>query len=161
MKKLVVSLLVLIFVQIAVHGNHFYGGSINWSPINNTNKVEINSTVKVNIEQQYAWSRNTTTTACMQSTILSYGLIGDDANNTLICLSNATVCSRTNFTANISSLVPCTDYNTILDMSFGHRQTSIDVNVLAEGLVIGYTSSSDGWIPLKLGGGNLSLVMYL
>ncbi|CAF5132860.1 unnamed protein product, partial [Rotaria magnacalcarata] len=40
-------------------------------------------------------------------------------------------------------------------------QTSIDVNVLAEGLVIGYTSSSDGWIPLKLGGGNLSLVMYL
>ncbi|CAF5165793.1 unnamed protein product, partial [Rotaria sp. Silwood1] len=101
MTKFFTLFLILFFVQI-INGIHFYGGTINWSPINN-HTVEINDTLTIIIVQRYAWSRNTRTSACTTSTILSHDLIGDVSNNILTCLSDSTICSKTNFTHNISS----------------------------------------------------------
>lgn len=152
-------LLLTVFLS-CVSASHFSGGTLSWAPANNDSAV-INSTISILINQRYTWLRTTAASSCASNTILAHGVIGDVSSNVLNCFSDPALCSRFNFTGNISTLVPCSDYNTLLDIAQGHSETWTDFNVLLQGLIIGFVSTNDSWQSLALGGGQWSMMMYL
>jgi hypothetical protein len=142
-----------------IYNSHFRGGVISWRPATNAQSV-LNTQRTIIIDQRYTWSKSVPASACIASTILSFGLIGEAVVSALTCQSSAATCSHAQYTTNISTYVPCTDYNTILGMSFGQSSTSINLTVISSGLVLGYVVSG-AWLQLQLSSGSWSLMMYI
>ncbi|CAF1196437.1 unnamed protein product [Adineta steineri] len=141
---------VVLFIK-CTDGSYFRGGTISWLPQTNNPSV-INSTRAIFINQRYAWLESTVSSVCSPTTILSYGLIGDNTTNKLNCLSSSTTCTTANFPTNLTTLVPCTDYNSPLNMSTGESSLIFNLTVKTDGLVIGYGSQSTdlSWMPLNM-----------
>ncbi|UJR07137.1 hypothetical protein I4U23_011425 [Adineta vaga] len=158
-----VFLIVTLFMR-PICGSYFHGGTISWRP-ETKDQSEFNTTRTIIISQRYAWEKSTMLSSCSPSTILSYGLIGDNSTNTLNCLSSLTTCNASDFPTNLTALIPCTDYNNALNMSSGESFVSLNLTVQEDGLVIGYGSYSTNleWIPLNMINGTAlaNLSMYL
>jgi len=124
-----ISLFLYISICInSVYNAHFRGGSISWRPATSTSSI-LNTQQTIYIYQRYAWSRSAAASSCTSTTITSYGLIGDTTVTNLTCQSGSTTCTNVQYTTAISTLVLCTDYNTVLGMSFGHTSTAVNLTV--------------------------------
>ena len=155
-----VSLLLLITITVnSVYSSHFRGGLISWYP-ESSNKSILNTTRTIIIYQRYAWSSSRSASACTSATILSFGLIGESSVSVVKCQSPLAICTSSQYTTDISTYVPCTDYNTALGMSFGYSTTAVNLTVLSTGLVLGYAVTA-AWVSLKLSGGGWSLITYI
>lgn len=156
-----ISLIFLLTISInSVYSAHFRGGIISWRPATNGTSV-LNSRRTIIIDQRYAWSRSATQSACTTATILSFGLIGEATVSLLKCQSPAATCTSVQYGNNVSTYVPCTDFNTPLGMSFGYSSTAVGLMVRSSGVVLGYVSSG-AWLTLQLsGGGGWSMMVYI
>ncbi|CAF1337309.1 unnamed protein product [Adineta steineri] len=151
-------LLILIIINSADCA-HFRGGMISWRPATNNISV-LNTQQTIIIDQRYAWSRSAADSGCTTTTITSHGIIGESAVHVLKCESSASICSSVQYTTDISTYEPCTDFNTALGMSFGHSSTAVNLTVRSTGVVIGYVVNS-AWLVLQSGGGSWSLMTYI
>lgn len=153
-------ILILSLIIYCTFAAHFRGGVISWRPA--TNQTSVLNTVRTIIfEQRYAWSKSAAASACTTSTILSFGLIGDTAVTDISCLSSAATCTSAQFPSNVSTLVPCTDYNTVLGMSYGHSSTSVSLIVRSSSLVLGYIGTG-AWLSLQLSSGGVwKMIIYM
>ncbi|CAF1095079.1 unnamed protein product [Adineta ricciae] len=149
--------LIFIFVQ-SVLGTHFRGGMISWRPASTAASV-IGTKRTIIVDQRYTWSRSAPASSCTSTTITTYGLIGENVVSSLTCQSLASTCSAVGYSG-ISTYVPCTDYNTVLGMSFGHSSTAVNLTVKATGVVIGYAAGA-AWLTLQMGAGGWSMMAYI
>ena len=155
-----ISIILLITIGInVIDGSHFRGGVISWRPATNETSV-VGSKRTIIINQRYAWSRSAASSSCTTTTIQTFGLIGDSGTNTLTCRSPLATCTSVQYTTDISTEVPCTDYNSILGMSFGHSSTAVNLTVKTSGVVLGYVSSG-AWLSLQLTSGSWSMMVYI
>ncbi len=143
----------------SIYNSHFRGGIISWRPATNVTPI-LNTQSTIFVDQRYAWSRSVAASACTSTTILTYGLIGSTGVSTLTCQSSLTTCSNVQYTTNISTLVPCTDYNTVLGMSFGYDSTAVNLTVQSSGFILGYVSTG-AWLTLQLSVGTWTLLAYI
>ena len=56
----------ILFYFVIVESSHFYGGTVTWKPMNNT---DVNSTISIMFTQSYQWRESQT--HCDQSYILN------------------------------------------------------------------------------------------
>ena len=160
MDMMKISLMLLLIISInSVDSAHFRGGIISWRPKTNQTSV-FNTKRTIIIDQRYAWSRSAANSACTTATVLSFGLIGEASVSVLKCKSPAATCTSVQYANNVSTYVPCTDFNTPLGMSFGYTSTAIDLMVRSSGVVLGYVVSG-AWLTLQLGGGGWSMMVYI
>jgi hypothetical protein len=156
---IVISLFLFISISInSVYTSHFRGGSISWRPATNQISV-LNIQRSIIISQRYTWSKSAPASACTSATIVAFGLIGENSVSVVKCESPLATCTSAPFT-NISTFVPCTDYNTVIGMSFGQSSTAVNLTVHSTGIVLGYVVGG-AWLTLQLGGGGWSLMTYL
>ena len=155
-------MITFLFISIlitSIHSSHFRGGSISWHPA--TNDISVLHTQRtIIINQRYAWSKSAASSACTTTTILTFGLIGETAVSVIKCESPVTTCTNAHYTTDISTFVPCTDFNSPLGMSFGQSSTAVNLTVLSTGIVLGYVVSG-AWLILQSGGGAWSLMTYI
>ncbi|UJR09346.1 hypothetical protein I4U23_013589 [Adineta vaga] len=156
-RKMKQLFLILLFVH-SVLSNHFRGGMISWRPLTNAKSV-IGTKSTILVEQRYAWSRSAAPSSCTSTTITTYGLIGETVVSVLDCKSTLATCNSVGY-SDISTFVPCTDYNTMLGMSFGHSVTAVNLTVKTTGVVIGYVVTG-AWLTLQLGSGGWSMMTYI
>jgi hypothetical protein len=138
---------------------HFRGGVISWQPATNAISV-LNTQRTIIINQRYAWSKSAASSGCTSATIVAFGPIGESAVSMIKCLSPALTCTNAHYPSNVSTFVPCTDYNNLLGMSYGYSSTSVNLTVLSSGVVLGYVVSG-AWLALQLGGGGWSMITYI
>jgi hypothetical protein len=158
MIRIPLFLFLFIFIK-SVHNSHFRGGVISWRPATNNPSV-LNTQRTIIIDQRYAWSKIVAASSCTSVTITSFGLIGEAVVSVLKCESPAITCTNVQYNANISTYVPCTDYNTVLGMSFGQSSTAVNLTVQSSGVVLGYVVSGS-WLTLQAGGAGWSLMTYI
>ncbi|CAF4271077.1 unnamed protein product [Rotaria sp. Silwood2] len=157
---MIISIFIIIFIFInPVDNSHFRGGMISWRRATNQKSI-LNTMNTIIIDQRYAWSKSAAASACTSSTILSFGLIGETVVSALKCKSSLATCTNAQYTTDISTYVPCTDYNTALGMSFGYSSTTVNLTVLSTGIVLGYVVTG-AWLTLQLGSGGWSMMTYI
>ncbi|CAF0952640.1 unnamed protein product [Rotaria sordida] len=157
---MIISVFLIIFIFInPVDNSHFRGGMISWRRATDEKSV-LNTKKTIIIDQRYAWSKSAAASACTSSTISSFGLIGENTVSVLKCQSSLATCTSAQYTANISTYVPCTDYNTALGMSFGYSSTTVNLTVISTGIVVGYVVSG-AWLSLQLSSGGWSMMTYI
>ncbi|CAF3561829.1 unnamed protein product [Adineta steineri] len=89
--------------------NHFYGGTITWKSLNNT---DFNSTISVMFTQSYEWRQ--TQTHCDQSYISNQTIKIPMNGDKLECVTNSSACG--NYIP-LSVNGYCTDFSTLTDSS--------------------------------------------
>ena len=99
---------IIIFHLPIVYSNHFYGGTITWKPMNNTN---FSSTVPIMFSQSYQWRQPQThrDDTCLKNQTRKIPMNGDK----LQCVSNSSCSTYTALSVNGY----CTDYSTLIDTS--------------------------------------------
>lgn len=152
--------LIVAFNRSSVIASHFRGGAISWRPAMNVTSV-LSSRRSIIIDQRYVWSKGNAAGACTTAKILTFGPLGDSSDHLVKCLSSLATCTTANYPSNVTTYVPCTDFNNPLGMSYGYGSTTVNLTVLSSGLVVGYASTG-AWLSLELSGsGGWSLIAYI
>lgn len=152
--------LIIALDRSLVIASHFRGGAISWRPAANVTSV-LNSKRSIIIDQRYVWSKSNSAGTCTTAKILAFGSIGESSNNLVECFSLASTCTTAQYPSNVTTNVPCTDFNNPLGMSYGYGSTSVSLTVLSSGIVVGYESTG-AWLSLELSGsGGWSLMAYI
>ena len=160
MKLILVKIFWLISIILTpTIGVHFRGGAISWYPSTNAPSV-INSTRTIIIKQRYTWSKSAVASACTAASILNGTLIGETSISSIGCISSASRCKNIGYTQNVSTYLPCTDFNNILGMSYGQGSTAVNLTVQSYGVVLAYAVSG-AWLKLQMSSGGWSLVTMM
>ncbi len=138
MMRISLFLFISIFIN-SVYNSYFRGGMISWEPAVTNDPAVLNTKETIIINQRYTWSKIATASTC--TTILSFGLIGETAVSVLTCQSPAATCTSVGYTTDISTFVPCTDYDNILGTSYGYSSTATNLTARSSGFVLGYVVS--------------------
>ncbi|CAF1015239.1 unnamed protein product [Adineta ricciae] len=101
--------LIVVWYFSTIHSSHFYGGTVTWRPINNT---DFGSMIRIMFTQSYQWQQ--TNTQCDQTFIGNQTRKIPSDIGTLECATNLSSCE--NYTA-LDVNGYCTDYSKIMDTS--------------------------------------------
>ena len=124
-----------------VQSTHFYGGTVTWKPMNNT---DTGSTISVMFTQSYQWRRSRAGCGCTTSTILNLSPLIPATSDKLDCVT--TPISFCGGYTPISINEYCTDYSTLVDSSSGQIST---VTNIAAGSVFCVAFQGSAWIGLQ------------
>src|SRR5690349_5163226 len=114
--------ILIISIFSFVQSIHFYGGTMTWKPMNNTNT---NSQISVMFIQSYQWRR--TRAYCDQSTILDQTPLIPGENGTLNCVTIPS--SSCDGYQSISINEYCTDFSSLIDSSSGQISTIRNITI--------------------------------
>jgi hypothetical protein len=124
-----------------VESTHFYGGTVTWKTLNNT---DLDPIIPVMFTQSYQWRLSSSLGYCNESYILNRSPTIPASAGTLQCVTiPASSCGG--YTP-VSASEYCTDFSTFVDSSSG--QISQLVNV-AIGSSFCVAFQSGNWIPLE------------
>ncbi|CAF4056468.1 unnamed protein product [Rotaria magnacalcarata] len=133
---------IILFLCFAcIEASHFYGGTVTWKPMNNTDN---GSSIAVMITQSYQWNRShSSSTFCNQSIIVNRSPLLCAGTGTLVCVTAASTCG--NYTA-LDIGEYCTDFSIVADSSSGQIYNIENITAGAE-FCVAYTGYA--WIGLQ------------
>ncbi|CAF3882356.1 unnamed protein product [Rotaria sordida] len=111
--------IILLFCFVSVESSHFYGGTVTWRPMSNT---DTSSKVSILFTQSYQWRRSYgSATFCDQTIITNQSPKLVSGSDTLQCTTTPSSACGSYSSIDIGEY--CTDFSTIVDSSSGQIST--------------------------------------
>ncbi|CAF3632394.1 unnamed protein product [Rotaria sordida] len=111
--------IILLFCFVSVESSHFYGGTVTWRPMSNT---DTSSKVSILFTQSYQWRRSFgSATDCDQTIITNQSPKLVSGSDTLQCTTTPSSACGSYSSIDIGEY--CTDFSTIVDSSSGQIST--------------------------------------
>jgi len=138
---IIVIYLVTISDLFFVESTHFYGGTVTWKTLNNT---DLDLIIPVMFTQSYQWRRSAAVSYCDESYVLNQSPMIPTTTSILQCVTSpASSCGGY---IPLSTAEYCTDFSTFVDSSSGQISEAVNVTI-GSNFCVAFQSGS--WIPLE------------
>ncbi|CAF3785454.1 unnamed protein product [Rotaria sp. Silwood1] len=134
--------IILFLCIVSIESSHFYGGTVTWRPMSNT---DTSSKVAIMFTQSYQWRRSYgASTYCDQTVITNQSPKLSSGTNTLQCRTTPSSACGSYSSIDIGEY--CTDFSTIVDSSSGQIST---IQNITAGSVFCVSFQGSAWIGLQ------------
>jgi hypothetical protein len=147
MKNIIIYFLTLFNLSL-VQSTHFYGGTVTWKPLNNTDS---NPTIPIMFTQSYQWRRSYIGAYCNESYVLNQSPLIPTPSTSLLCVT--TPSSLCGGYGTILTSGHCTDFSALVDSSSSQIST---VENIAAGSKFCVAFTGTNWVLLTINCGTNS-----
>ena len=131
-----------LFDILIVESSHFYGGTVTWKPLNNT---DTNSQLSIMFTQSYQWRLSYALSYCNESYILNQSPKIPVDTSQLQCITTPSSSCGGYIPLNITEY--CTDFSTFIDSSSGQISEVVTIAASSK-FCVAFQSSA--WIGLQI-----------